>query len=404
MHRFLTREAESWVENGLITEAERRGIMDSYLVTGNLFTIMLPLGVAMLGLGLLCFIAANWDSLPAPVKIALIIGSYVAAVGGALVSEQKKGRVLADALLLLSGFILLGGLALMSQIYHLSAGTSAILGIWLVVFAPTFLLVRNISLFALYEIAAIVYMNIEYSQQAGVYARYQPAFEGIFNPMTLVSPGWPTFLLLFLGGAAWLSRRDAGTAPSGKYSTLKKILGGGESRRIFLWNFYLINWFVWICVLNNRHESFLPFVLGILALGCLISLMAWKLEAKDLDMQGLFCISLSGLALTFPLVWNDWRQDMDSSLTESIAASVVFGAYLVFRILRRQRFGGFAVFLFCGLLMRWFADVYHSFASKALFFALGGAILLVAAFAHRYWNKGAREAAAIEGGDADEAG
>jgi hypothetical protein len=393
----LAREAESWVESGLIAEAQRRGIMDSYLAAGNLFAILLSLAVAMLGLGLLSFVAANWQSLPAAIKIVLVVGLYAAAVGGALVCESRAGRAPADALLLLSGFVLLGGLALMAQIYHLSVPVQTIFGTWLVAFAPTLLLARNVPLFALYETAAIAYMNIKAFDSGS--SRFD--FAEMFNPRTLVLLGWPTFLLLFLAVLAWPWRRAAVAQPSGAAPAPKRI-PGGDFRRLFLWNFFLIDWFVCLCALNSRGETLLPFVLGILALGCLINLTAWKLDAGCLDLQGLFCVALSGLALTFPWAWEWKTSEFWRSPAWPVAASVALGIYLVSRILRRLRFGGFSAFLFCVVLMRWFADIYQAFASKTLFFTLGGAILLAVALAYRRWAKGAGgDAAPAGGGNAD---
>jgi hypothetical protein len=142
--------------------------------------------------------------------------------------------------------------------------------------------------------------------------------------------------------------------------------------------------------MNSTGRTVLPFVFGVLLIGGAIAVMAWKLDASDLDWQGLLCIGAAGVALSFPWIWEGslYKHYYDEDfISAAFVSSALLGAYLVYRILRRQRNRGSAVVLFCVLLGRWYFDMFYSFMSKSFFFTLGGALLLLLAFFYRRWNR-----------------
>jgi hypothetical protein len=368
---------------------------------------VLALGVSMIGIGVLCFIAANWQVLPSWLKIVMIIGSYLASVAAAYSLERRGKRIASGMSLLLSGFLLLGGMALMSQIFHIEGSLNGLLAAWLLAFAPTFLIVKNISIYILYEIAAIIYMNFIYFDY--IDSTVNRNREAFFDIMTLVSPYQPTLLLILLAGVAWLIWKGRAMGQTADGPLIKKIFVGGATRRIFLSNFFLLNWFTWMCVMNSRSETILPYVFGVLVIGVVIGFMAKKLDASDLDWQGLLFTGVSGIALSFPFTWGrfSYYGGGGEHTAEAIASSIALGCYLIYRIVRRERGGGFSVFLFCALLARWYFDIFYSFMSKSLFFISGGVLMLLIAYAFRRWNKtgpvsAAGAAAAIAGDDDDE--
>ena len=97
--QFLADESRSWVDEGLISEGQRSAILESYVVTKRLPAVVLALGVVMIGIGLLSFIAANWDVLPPWLKIAVIVGFYFASVAAAYCFEKRGQKVGAGLLL-----------------------------------------------------------------------------------------------------------------------------------------------------------------------------------------------------------------------------------------------------------------------------------------------------------------
>ncbi|MDR1621330.1 MAG: DUF2157 domain-containing protein [Synergistaceae bacterium] len=381
--RFLSDESRSWVDEGLISEGQRDGILQSYVVTKRLPVVILALGIVMIGIGVLSFIAANWDVLPPWLKIVIIVGSYLGTAAAAYCFERRGRKLAAELLLLLSGFLLLGGLALIAQVFHIQGRATDLLWTWLLVYAPTFLLVRSLPVYLLYEITGVVYINLLYADTA--YRFRDPRFS--FDVRTLFLPYQPLLVMIVLVAAAWWVWYDEHKfAGRGEESRLKRFFVGGADRRIFFSNFVILNWFTWICVMNSTGRTVLPFVFGVLLIGAGITVMAWKLDAFELDWQGLLCIGACGIALSYPKIW-EIRSYADDRIFEAFLSSVLFGAYLVYRVIRRQRNGGFAVFLFCLLLTRWYFDMFYSFTSKSFFFTLGGLLLLLLASVYRRWSK-----------------
>jgi uncharacterized membrane protein len=203
----------------------------------------------------------------------------------------------------------------------------------------------------------------------------------------------------------WYERRKLSNASS--EPLMKYVFVGGSTRGIFFSNFLILNWFTWICILNSRDESLLPYVLGVLVIGALILYMAKHMDAADLACQGLLTVGASGLALTFPSVWRfvsmETGRYFEGLSSAPLLASVLLGAYLVSRVIRRRWGGGFSTFLFCVLLARWYFDLFYTFMDSAIFFTSGGVFMLFVAYIYRKWNKfAAAPAAADKRGDGDE--
>jgi hypothetical protein len=348
----------------------------------------------MIGLGVLSFIAANWNALGRIVKMVMIMGLYAASVGAAWYFERKGRKTASGLLLFLSGFLLLGGLALMSQVFHISGSIDGLLLTWLIAYLPTFLIVRNLAVYLLYEIVTLFYINIVFVDYSGLvkYGRsYNDGASGIY-----AGPFWPKALIILLVAVAWRHWNDRRRAwderkklsPASSEPWARYFFIGGWTRRIFFSNFLILNWFTWMCVINGRYDVIWPYILAMLASGACILFIAKCLDAADLEWQGLLILAAAGMSLTFGFAWDNFDYfEFASDYHLTIFASVLLGAYLVSRIIRRRRGGGFATFLFCALLARWYFDLFYTFMDTAVFFISGGVLLLLVAFAYRKWHK-----------------
>jgi hypothetical protein len=403
-HQFLREESSKWVEEGIISPEIRDGILSGYASSKKLPAVIWALGVTMIGLGVLSFIAANWDALGRGVKIALIVGLYSASVAGACYCEMRNRKTAAETLVFLSGFLLMGGIALMSQVFHISGTVESLLLTWLVVYIPTFLTVRSLPVFMLYETVTLFYLNMEFINYYDHYVKYN-RYSGGVSAGFFPGPAGPALIGALLVGMAWWMWAERRKISNGADSLVKYLFIGGSTRRIFFSNFLILNWFTWMCVINSRHETVLPYIFGMITIGALIIFTAGRLDAGDLEWQGLLIIAAAGMSLTFEFVW-DWdylENYFEDAGSLPIAASVVLGGYLVNRIIRRQRGGGFSTFLFCVLLARWYFDLFYTFMDTSIFFTSGGVFLLLVAYAYRKWHKlSGRTADAENGGDGDE--
>jgi uncharacterized membrane protein len=126
---WLAEEVTAWVREGIVSDAQAEAIRRRYAreavsrrrvrVTETLATV----GAVVAGLGIVLFFAANWDGLPRPARVLLLLGTVVGAyVGGFWLRDVRGSRPHVGAALLLLGGIAFGAsLFLVGQMYHVQA-------------------------------------------------------------------------------------------------------------------------------------------------------------------------------------------------------------------------------------------------------------------------------------------
>ena len=404
-YNFLREESGKWVEARLISAEQRDSIMSGYAISRNVGSVALMLGLLLIGVGIITFIAANWQHITPTMRVMLILAGYFGTVAGAWLCETRGQKAVAGGLMFLSGFILLAGIALMSQIYHIDWNISTMMLIWLAAYLPTVLCVRHISVYAFYEVIAIVYMNWAYMDVESGY-RHMRHSESLLG--SLVDPWQPTFFMLLLMAMAWMFRKEEKAferSVKAERSIIRDLFIGGSSRAIFLANFYVLNWFSWMCIINRTGETMLPFVFGILAIGAAISFMGSKLDSNELSLQGLVCVGAAGIALTMPFVWtgdyyyryNRYYDDIFSAThLYCLVTTVLLGAYLVWLIVKRG--GLLSTFIFCALILRWYFDFFYSYMSKSIFLITSGLILIGITWGVNRWRRKRQRPDVAEGG------
>ena len=135
----LRQEAELWKAEGLIDAGQYQQLSERYqlstleTVARNRFiTILVGLGSILLGLGVITFVAANWQVWPRELKVTLLLSLFIAVnVAGFYlwkrpVIETRHGtflhqqQQLGQGLLLFGSLILGANMALMSQMFHIN--------------------------------------------------------------------------------------------------------------------------------------------------------------------------------------------------------------------------------------------------------------------------------------------
>ncbi|GAB4156597.1 MAG: hypothetical protein Fur0046_36550 [Cyanobacteria bacterium J069] len=205
--RQLRREAEQWRVDGLIDPAQYEQLATQYefgeLEAGardRFIVILLGLGCILLGLGVITFVAANWQAIPRMGKMTLLFSLFVAvnAAGFYLWRRPKpNGRErwqhrLGHGLLLLGAMVLGANLALAGQLFHRSGAFYELCLIWgLGVLAMAFgLRLRSLGLLA------ILLMGVGYWSGLQEVSRVQAlsGLNGLMGLMPLVAGGLFTLL------------------------------------------------------------------------------------------------------------------------------------------------------------------------------------------------------------------
>lgn len=136
----LKKELQKWQAEGLIDSSVFQQLTQRYQLDSleadsqNRFTvILLALGMILLGLGIITFVAANWQGLSRGVRVALLLSLFLAVNFAGFwgwSSSQRQWQRLGKALLLLGALILGANLALMSQMFHQSGEVYELYLVW----------------------------------------------------------------------------------------------------------------------------------------------------------------------------------------------------------------------------------------------------------------------------------
>lgn len=127
-----------WQKRGLITAEQQQKITDyeNNVRRPMLYHALLFLSCFCIGIGVIAVIAANWEAIPAAVKLGVDFALLCTAAWGVWHSRRKGRNLAAEALLTAFALLVLGSIGLVGQIYHLPAhGLSALL-FWSVLTFP----------------------------------------------------------------------------------------------------------------------------------------------------------------------------------------------------------------------------------------------------------------------------
>ncbi len=144
--RQLRREAEQWRVDGLIQPSQYDRLSTQYqfeaLEAGardRFILVLLGLGSILLGLGVITFVAANWQAISRVGKLALLLSLFLVAnaTGFYLLKRplDASGRErwthrLGHGLLLLGALVLGANLALSGQLFHRSGAAYELCLVW----------------------------------------------------------------------------------------------------------------------------------------------------------------------------------------------------------------------------------------------------------------------------------
>jgi uncharacterized membrane protein len=136
--RQLKQEAEQWQKEGLISADLFQQIADRYEFSSlappnqNFTVILYSLAGILIGLGVITFVAANWQSLDRVTKIILLFSWLIGinTIGFYLWRNSSQYKSLAQGLLLTGGLSFGAVIGLISQIFHLSGSWYGLYLIW----------------------------------------------------------------------------------------------------------------------------------------------------------------------------------------------------------------------------------------------------------------------------------
>lgn len=136
----LRQEAQQWQEEGLISPEIYQQLNRRYRLEeldsasrDRFILIVLGLGFVLLGLGVITFVAANWQTWSRAIKVLLLLSLFIGSNCGGFylwrTTDNRKSRI-GQGLLLFGALTLGANLGLMSQMFHQTGAAYVLYLIW----------------------------------------------------------------------------------------------------------------------------------------------------------------------------------------------------------------------------------------------------------------------------------
>ncbi|NWF94441.1 MAG: DUF2157 domain-containing protein [Syntrophaceae bacterium] len=373
--RRLEKEAEIWVEEGLISPIQRDRIVSRYRVLkeadekagpGKLITTLSILGSILVGVGVILFVASNWSLIPKWGKLGIIFSSMMASYGfGFYFRYEKASYPRVGASLILLGSLIFGaGMFLITQIYHITVHYPNGPLMWGLGVLPLGYLLGFKSLISLAILDLLIWLGME--------ARFWISHSSYYGMMTMVN------LYLIAGIALWgigLMHREWRSlrAISSPYIILGSLItfSGG----------YLLT-FEFFGLLAGSNTLWM-FYTGITALFLLSVVMRFfsKEREKGWGPEVLGLLILTGIVLYLSLSSPPGppkasRPDL-RLFFNILFALEIFGLIILGFVRRYPAYVNIGVLFFALDVIARYFDLFWKLLPRSLFFIVGGLLLLL---------------------------
>ena len=201
----LEAASATWVEEGLITDAQRAAILQRHPHPGaggsRFIGIVATVGGALFAVGVSLVIKANWQMIGDWTKIGGLVGLLVGAhaIGWKLKMVDRRFEKTGEASLMIGGILFLCGIALVSQIFHLNSRPATGLLVWWLGIVTLPWITRAKGVQFLSVVAALTWLGKEMLTPGSWVEVGSSLSEHRHNPATLLS------VFFFIGMALWMS-------------------------------------------------------------------------------------------------------------------------------------------------------------------------------------------------------
>lgn len=329
-YRLLLTELNNQKDRGIITKQQVEDMTTFYEEREgmNFIRILVTIGAILIGLGVLSFIASNWDYVGKVSKVMIII----AVLGGSIFTSFKVERnypKTSKAMMYLSSLIYGAGIFLMGQIFNYGGEFTGAFLLWTIGVLLVGWIVREKILFIFAHILFLVYMNGSFGENIIIYS------------IVLIS-------IFYIGN---------------KYFSFSKAI-------TFFNNLVALNFVLYFLKYLNVEDIYIATAFFIVGL-----IMYYTKHALNLDifkLQGVIVLGVSGIFLTFENIWETLYFISDGNVV-----AIGFGVVLLIYLLSLVKNGLLTPLVFtCILILRYYFDTLYDFMPKSMFFIIGGLIIL----------------------------
>lgn len=337
---------ELFTEEGIIQQEQADSMMTSFEVHApksrqfKFVSAVTVIGAILVGLGILSYIASNWDHFAAMFKVVLIFTSMIGFYGVGILTEKRYLKV-GLAFQYIAVFIFGGGLFLIDQIYNLNLNVADHFALWLLGLIPMVYIHRDYLIHIFVQLLTAVYL---FSIMEG-YPKYGDVrFYGMTGFGAILTGLW-----------MYLNEKRLKSMFSLFINNFLPLIGLTVLFAYFEWNIVA---FTGIMLLYGIYLYYNPLLGGF---------------ADMINrFQGVLIMGIAGFMFSFEDLWEEWDFIVDGT-SIAIVFSIVFMVYLFW--LTRKGIVTSLVFI-CIFILRFYFDTFYEFLPKSVFFMIGGGILL----------------------------
>lgn len=345
IYRFLHREFDEHRNRGIITQEQVDDMMTYYQEGYGLsfIRVVSTVGATLIGLGVILFIASNWEDMARWAKVLIILVGIGASFFTSYKLEKEYPKT-SEAFLYLTVLVFGAGIFLIQQIFNISDPNLIAFLLWCVGALGVGYLFNKTLLFVFAQGLGLIYITANFD-----------------NNIIIVG-------LLLVAGFYYVNQFF-------RYKKLNTFITTGIAL------IYLLNVLFYFEV-DGIYNAFIY-----LAIGLAMYYIKHDLNRDVFKLVGLINIGIGGFALSFKYLWEQLPFINNGNLF-SISFGIIFIIYLLSLVEKRQII---PLIWTCVMIIRYYFDQLYDFLPKSLFFIIGGAIILGFAFYIERFRKGGFE-------------
>ncbi|EGW36559.1 DUF2157 domain-containing protein [Desulfosporosinus sp. OT] len=326
---LVSIELEHYESSGLITGGQKKEILEIYEIKGglNFIRVVVTIGAILVGLGILSFIASNWDGINHLGKLLIIFGVFGGVnLAGYLLTENYPKT--ARSLIYLGMLVYGAGIFLIGQMYNFGGEFTTAFLLWSLGVIPMAFQLQDKYLMLFANILFGVYLNASYN-------------------LGFPYAGWVGVPIVYLAFKCF----------------------GKSKLLLFFANLTTLSFILQITLryeVKGLYVALIFFLIGLLMYG-----IKHNLGSEIFRVQGNILFGVTGVILTIPEIW-----DVLVSVQSTRLVSILFALALLVLLFALIRKGSIISLIFvCITIFRYYTDTF-AFLPKSLFFIVGGLLLL----------------------------
>ncbi|MFH1259607.1 MAG: DUF2157 domain-containing protein [Elusimicrobiota bacterium] len=217
---------EKWLKEGMITSEQAQKMVADVCQrkeessSNKLIVVLSTIGAILLGIGVILFVASNWQGMDNIVKVLILLSStaVVYYLGYVLRYRQQSLIQVGAALIFLSALLFGASIFLIAQIYHIQANSHVLVLIWLIGILPLIYALKTEPIAGLASLLFFVWIGL-FVFKGGRFPQTERDFAGL--PILYLVAG---ILLFGIGGIHYFFEELKGVARMFRISAIRVAL------------------------------------------------------------------------------------------------------------------------------------------------------------------------------------